>query len=97
MQGALQRHSERMRAPSGCAYRLNSGARSVTVGRSSAQALHARASVSSIPDEPMAQVKKPEIRNAILSAADRLFSDRGYHNTTLAQIAAKANVSTANL
>jgi AcrR family transcriptional regulator len=45
----------------------------------------------------MAQVKKPEIRNAILSAADRLFSERGYHNTTLAQIAAKADVSTANL
>jgi AcrR family transcriptional regulator len=97
MQGALQRHSERMRAPSGCAYRLNSGARSGTVGRSLAPAIHARASESSIPDEPMAQVKKPEIRNAILSAADRLFSERGYHNTTLAQIAAKANVSTANL
>jgi AcrR family transcriptional regulator len=45
----------------------------------------------------MAQVKKPEIRNAILSAADRLFSERGYHNTTLAQIAAEADVSTANL
>ena len=45
----------------------------------------------------MAQVKKPEIRAAILSAADRLFSERGYHNTTLAQIAMKANVSTANL
>lgn len=45
----------------------------------------------------MAQVKKPEIRNAILSAADRLFSKRGYHSTTLAQIAAEANVSTANL
>jgi AcrR family transcriptional regulator len=45
----------------------------------------------------MAQVKKPEIRSAILSAADRLFSERGYHNTTLAQIAAKAHVSTANL
>lgn len=45
----------------------------------------------------MAQVKKPEIRNAILSAADTLFSERGYHNTTLAQIAVKADVSTANL
>ena len=45
----------------------------------------------------MAQVKKPEIRNAILSAADTLFSERGYHNTTLAQIAAEAGVSTANL
>jgi AcrR family transcriptional regulator len=45
----------------------------------------------------MAQVKKPEIRSAILAAADRLFSERGYHNTTLAQIAAKADVSTANL
>ena len=45
----------------------------------------------------MAQVKKPEIRDAILSAADKLFSERGYHNTTLAHIAAKTNVSTANL
>ncbi len=45
----------------------------------------------------MAQVKKPEIRAAILSAADRMFSERGYHNTTLAQIATKADVSTANL
>jgi AcrR family transcriptional regulator len=45
----------------------------------------------------MAQVKKPAIRDAILSAADKLFSERGYHNTTLAHIAAKTNVSTANL
>src|SRR5438445_13541344 len=45
----------------------------------------------------MAQVKKPEIRDAIRSAADRLFSKRGYHSTTLAQIAAAADVSTANL
>ena len=99
MHGALQRNSERMRAPIGRAYRLNGRARSVTVGRCSARAIQARAVVPqfSVPDESMAQVKKPEIRNAILSAADRLFSERGYHNTTLAQIAAKANVSTANL
>lgn len=45
----------------------------------------------------MAQVKKDEVRRAILAAADRLFSKRGYHNTTLAQIAGAARVSTANL
>lgn len=45
----------------------------------------------------MAQVKKDEVRRAILAAADRLFSKRGYHDTTLAQIAGAARVSTANL
>lgn len=45
----------------------------------------------------MAQVKKAEIRDAILSAANRLFSEQGYHNTTLAQIAGEAKISTANL
>jgi AcrR family transcriptional regulator len=87
-----------------CAYRLNGARRSVTVGRAPAWASRARPSravalllQSSVLREPMAQVKKPEIRNAILAAADILFSERGYHNTTLAQIATKANVSTANL
>jgi AcrR family transcriptional regulator len=94
-----------------CASRLKSRGSGVTVeARFSTQAggvlsTRARAPAPgalwfrtlSIPHEPMAQVKKPEIRNAILSAADRLFSERGYHNTTLAQIAAEAKVSTANL
>ena len=45
----------------------------------------------------MAQVKKIEVRSAILTAADTLFSEKGYNNTTLAQIASEAGVSTANL
>lgn len=45
----------------------------------------------------MAQVKKPEVRQAILAAATQLFTDQGYHDTTVAQIAAKAKVSTANV
>lgn len=45
----------------------------------------------------MAQVKKHEIRQAILDSAFRLFSDKGYQNTTLAHIAADAGVSTANV
>ncbi|HEX2115613.1 MAG TPA: TetR/AcrR family transcriptional regulator [Alphaproteobacteria bacterium] len=104
MQRGFQPNSESDLALIGCAYRLNSGPRSVTLAGHSAwatQACSVLAGVSvpqsSVPGESMAQVKKPEIRNAILSAADRLFSERGYHNTTLAQIAVKANVSTANL
>ena len=45
----------------------------------------------------MGQVKKPRVRGAILAAALRLFSKKGYTRTTLAQIARKADVSTANL
>lgn len=45
----------------------------------------------------MAQVKKEAVREAIVAAADRLFSRQGYHRTTLSQIAAGAGVSTANL
>jgi AcrR family transcriptional regulator len=67
------------------------------VRRARAQRPAAPPAQSSNFHDPMAQVKKPEIRNAILAAADRLFSERGYHATTLAQIAARANVSTANL
>lgn len=43
------------------------------------------------------QVKKPEIRAAILEAAFRLFSTKGYASTTLPQIAQLAGVSTTNL
>jgi AcrR family transcriptional regulator len=45
----------------------------------------------------MGQVKKAEVQEAILRAAFRLFGKRGYANTTLAQIAGRAGVSTANV
>ena len=45
----------------------------------------------------MAQVKKPKLQQAIVSASFSLFSERGYHNTTIAQIAKQAKVSTANV
>lgn len=45
----------------------------------------------------MAQVKKPKLRQAILTASFSLFSGSGYHNTTIAQIAKQAKVSTANV
>jgi AcrR family transcriptional regulator len=45
----------------------------------------------------MAQVKKTAVRDAILKSAFRLFSRQGYERTTLAQIAAGARVSTANV
>ncbi len=43
------------------------------------------------------QVKKPQIREAILASAFRLFSSKGYIETTLPQIAAGADISTTNL
>jgi AcrR family transcriptional regulator len=45
----------------------------------------------------MVQVKKAEIREAILRAALELFSRQTYQRTTLSQIAHKAGVSSANL
>ena len=45
----------------------------------------------------MAQVKKPEVREAILASAYRLYSRQSYEATTLTQIAQGAGVSTANL
>ncbi len=45
----------------------------------------------------MAQVKKPKLRQAILTAAFSLFSENGYHNTTVSQIAKQAKLSTANV
>ncbi len=105
MHAGLSRDTSGIGARSECACRLNNCTRSVTVaprvatrGRRELR-LHPSLSLPRTPtlQESMAQVKKPEIRNAILAAADKMFSERGYHNTTLAQIAAKANVSTANL
>jgi AcrR family transcriptional regulator len=45
----------------------------------------------------MVQVKKAEVRQAILAAAWQLFSRQTYQRTTLSQIAHKAGVSSANL
>ena len=45
----------------------------------------------------MVQVKKHNVRKAILASAFRLFSRQGYHATTLTQIARGADVSAANV
>jgi AcrR family transcriptional regulator len=45
----------------------------------------------------MAQIKKEEVRGAILSAAFVLFRDQGYHDTSLPAIARAAGISTANV
>jgi AcrR family transcriptional regulator len=45
----------------------------------------------------MGQVKKPEVRAAILRTALRLFSKKGYARTTLEEVARGSGVSTANL
>ncbi len=45
----------------------------------------------------MAQVKKPKLRQAILTASFSLFSKNGYHNTTISNIAKQAKLSTANV
>jgi AcrR family transcriptional regulator len=45
----------------------------------------------------MAQLKKPEVRQAILDGAFRLFSSRGYAATTLGAIAKSARVSPGNV
>ena len=45
----------------------------------------------------MAQIKKKEIRRAILDAAYKLFSKRGYSDTNIANIARTAGVAPANV
>lgn len=45
----------------------------------------------------MAQVKKNEIREAILDSAFALFAEQGYSSTTQAQIAARAGVAPSSL
>lgn len=45
----------------------------------------------------MVQVKKPAVRDAILTSAFGLFSKHGYAGTTLAAIAAEAGVTTSNI
>jgi AcrR family transcriptional regulator len=49
------------------------------------------------PIDEMAQIKKPEVRAAILKSATRLFSRKGYSGTSLAEIARGAGISTTNL
>jgi AcrR family transcriptional regulator len=45
----------------------------------------------------MAQRKKEEVRDAILEAAFRLFSEQGYSETSIPAIAREAGISTANV
>lgn len=45
----------------------------------------------------MAQTKKKQVRQAILAAAYRVFSERGYSNASISHIATLANVSPANV
>ena len=45
----------------------------------------------------MAQVKKPEVREAILLSAQRLFAEHGYLATTMATIARESGVVAGNL
>ena len=55
--------------------------------------------VGTDPDDAhaMTQSKKADVRAAILEAAFRLFSERGYSETTLPQIAREAGISSANV
>ena len=45
----------------------------------------------------MAQIKKPEIHQAILDAAGKMFREYGYHGASMAQIAKHSGVSSANI
>ena len=45
----------------------------------------------------MTQRKKDNVREAILEAAFRLFSERGYVNTSMPAIAKEAGISSANV
>jgi AcrR family transcriptional regulator len=57
----------------------------------------ARASEGPHRGDPLAQVKKPRVRAAILASALRSFRRRGYQATTLAEVARGAGVSSANV
>ncbi|MDB6002769.1 MAG: TetR/AcrR family transcriptional regulator [Rhizobacter sp.] len=63
----------------------------------SAGALPLGSAASPFPAVRVVQVKKPEIRQAILDSAFGLFSTKGYVETTLPQISAQAGISTTNL
>lgn len=45
----------------------------------------------------MVQVKKQELEARVLKIAGRLFSSKGYHETTLASIAKKAGIAVGNI
>ena len=45
----------------------------------------------------MVQVKKKQVRQAILDSAYDLFSERGYHSTTLQDVAELAGVGVSSL
>ena len=45
----------------------------------------------------MVQVKKEDVRQAILKSAKRLYSKNGYVNTSMNVIAKEAGISTSNL
>lgn len=45
----------------------------------------------------MAQVKKTMVREAIIESATELFTERGYSNTTLADIARSASITMSNI
>lgn len=45
----------------------------------------------------MVQVKKPAVRDAIVRSAEALFSERGYHATTVTQISERAGIGVGNV
>jgi len=45
----------------------------------------------------MAQIKKEEVRDAILAAAFKLFREQGYSETSIPAVAREAGISTANV
>ena len=49
------------------------------------------------PGDPVPQVKKAEVREAILAAAFSAFSEKGYSATTMTEIARQAGTTVANL
>jgi AcrR family transcriptional regulator len=50
-----------------------------------------------LPDSAVVQVKKASIQNAIMDSARDLFSERGYHRTTLQDIAQLAGTGVSSL
>lgn len=53
--------------------------------------------VTSCGGKNLVQVKKPEIREAILEAAAAVFEEENYHNSTISKIAAAAGVPTSSI